>query len=421
MTEGLTRRLQLLLFLGSVCWIASFAIYPRLFDFAGISHFGVWFLDSFAILASSDAVARGLDPYVPNALDYFNRPHVYTHWWLRLHEWGITRADNLWVGLGWGLSFLVAAVAGLKPLSRVEASAYGLMLCSAPVLLAVNRANNDLVIFVLLAPVVPCLLSARPWVRMLPVALIAVATGLKFYPVIAGIVLLGGAAAPLRDRRARLALAALAFAGVGIDLAADLARLPELAPKTRGLMTFGAENMASALGLHGGPALFFGLAVVGMSVVGFWRARWLAKWVIPPSAQGSWLSFVLGSSLLTGCFFAGSNLTYRWIFALWLAPLLWHLPRDRNAPLEVRQFALITGMLLLYALWADELVNICIRHFFSHLPPEALARRANRFFGLEQPVTWALFICLLGFLTHFVREGVRRLFRADPGDLQSAP
>ncbi len=37
-----------------------------------------WFLDSRAILAANDAARMGADPTQPNALDPFNRPHVYS-------------------------------------------------------------------------------------------------------------------------------------------------------------------------------------------------------------------------------------------------------------------------------------------------------------------------------------------------------
>ncbi len=51
-------------------WFGMFALFPELYRFVGLRHYGVWFLDTFAILASNDAVARGLDPYAANPLDY---------------------------------------------------------------------------------------------------------------------------------------------------------------------------------------------------------------------------------------------------------------------------------------------------------------------------------------------------------------
>src|ERR1035437_4878407 len=90
-----SRRLWWLLVVCAGCYFTSFVFYPGLFLAVGTNHYGVWFLDSFAILASNDALTRGHDPFAINPLDYFNRPHVYSHWWLHLPAFGLTRADNI--------------------------------------------------------------------------------------------------------------------------------------------------------------------------------------------------------------------------------------------------------------------------------------------------------------------------------------
>ena len=390
-------------------WFLSFGVWPELYRLVGTTHYGVWFLDSFAILASSDALARGLDPYVPNPLDYFNRPHVYTHWWLRLHDIGLTRASNFWVGLTVVATFFAAAVAFLRPRGWRELEWFGVMLGSPPVLLAVNRANNDLVIFVLLAPVVPCLLDGRRLVRMAAIALIAVAAGLKFFPASAGLILLAGAGVTVREVRERLALAVAVLAVVGFDLAGDLAGIGKLAPNAFGLMTFAATNLPAELGVprvYGGAV---GWMVAAGIVVGFWRSRCLEGWVIAPRETGAWLSFVLGAVVLTACFFAGTNFSYRWVFALWLAPFLWRLRGEASAPQAVRRLGGWTAGLLVVALWADGVVSALLGGMQGLISPAQAERMAAIFFAIEQPVTWVFFGCLLGFLTHFTREGVRNL------------
>lgn len=56
------------------------------------------------------------------------------------------------------------------------------VLGSAPILLGLNRANIDLVLFLILGPCVPALMSSRRLVRLLAApALIALAAGLKYY------------------------------------------------------------------------------------------------------------------------------------------------------------------------------------------------------------------------------------------------
>jgi len=394
----------------SAVYFASFAFYPGLFLIVGVNHYGVWFLDSFAILASNDALARGLDPYGPNALDYFNRPHVYSHWWLGLGKLGLTRADNFWLGLSLVVAFLAAVAARLRPREPREVLWYWVVLCSSPVLLAVERANNDLVVFVLLAPVVPCLLHANRWVRLLPVALIAVAAGLKFYPGIAGLVLLAGS--DVREVRGRLGIAVVALAVVGINLIPDLAQFSGLAPRANGLMTFGSVHLFEAVGAFGWRATALGLSTA-MAIGGvFVRYRVFAGWEIAEADRADWLAFTLGAVLLAGCFFTGTNFGYRWVFALWLAPLLWRLPRDVRAPKSVRRLATLTGALLVWVLWADGIASAMLARFSGTVPAGTLMKWADIFFMLEQPLHWGFFATLLGWLTHFAFRAVKGLVKA---------
>lgn len=396
-----------LLALGAICYFAIFAIYPGLFWYAGVNHYGIWFLDSFAVLASNDAVTRGMDPYASNPLDYFNRPHVYSHWWLYLRDLGLTRADNFWVGITMVGAFLGSALARLRPASPRQLLFYFAVLCSSPVLLAIDRANVDLVVFVLFAPLVSCLLDQRSAVRYLAPCLVAVAAALKYYPAAAGLVLL---AAPPRNLRlyVAFALAALVLAFAGVR--SDLREFGQLAPQPGGLLSFGAMAVAQTQGWHGWVPKLVCIALGATAFGWFWRSRPLEGWEVAPEQRSDWLHFVLGAVLLTGCFFTSLNFGYRWIFAIWMAPLLWWLPDDPTAPVPVRRLARITRVLLIAVLWIDAVVCFGLNRAIHMTTPAQLQAWADRLFLVEQPVFWAFFICVLAFLAHFARRGVKALF-----------
>jgi hypothetical protein len=210
--------------------------------------------------------------------------------------------------------------------------------------------------------------------------------------------------------RARVRIGALVVVLVLMNVAPDIAHLfGGREPKAAGLMTFGAGNLFEAVGLTPGSARLAGLALGGLLFGAFWRVRWLDGWEIAPADRAAWLSFVLGATLLAGCFFTGSNFAYRWVFAVWLAPLLWRLPRDESAPQFARQLARLTGLLLVIALWADAAMSAGLARYSGRVSGEGLVNVANRFFLLEQPLTWAFFGCLLAFLALFARRGVRVL------------
>ncbi len=407
-------RLWLLLALLGLGYFGLLAFHPGLYFALGVNHYDAWFLDTFALLASNDAVARGLDPYAPNPLDYFHRPHVYSHWWLGLRHLGLTRAHSLALGAALGGGFLVAAWARLRPRSLGQLAGYAAVLGAMPVVLALDRANNDLLIFVLLALLVPCLRSERRELRLLAVGLVAVAAGLKYYPAAAGLVLLAGAGRA--ERRSRLVIALLLLALVALSIGPDLVRHGRLAPQPEGLMTFGATAAFSALGWTGWlPKLLALLAALLAAGLG-WRRRVLADWAPSPAQQSDWLHLVLGAVLLTGCFFTSLNHGYRWIFALWLAPLLWGLPGDAASPPAVRRLARWTRGLLLFVLWWAPACCLVLNGLIGVVPGAMVTRLAQAVFLIEQPADWALFGCLLVFLTHFARTQLQQL-RGDDASL----
>jgi len=391
-----------LLVLLTVGYFAAFVYAPNLFFALGVAHYDGWFIDTFALLASSDAVTRGLDPYAPNPLDYFNRPHVYSHWWLHLRDLGLTRADSFRLGLGLVITFLVAALWRLRPRVPLQLLWYLAVFCSSAILLALDRGNNDLVIFLVLTPLVPCLLSPRPGVRLLAPFLVTAAAMLKYYPAAAGLVLL--AQAGRAELRSRLWISFLLLAAAGGSVAGDLAGFGPVAPQPAGLMTFGATGFFHELGWMGlGPKL----AVAGLGLAGMawaWRRAALGDWEPAAAQRSDWLHFILGAVLLTGCFFTSMNFGYRWVFAVWLAPALWVLPRDPDTPAPVRRLARATRWLLLVMLWWPPLCCVIVNQFIGVVPSPTIMVLAKLSFLVEQPFDWAFFLCLLIFLAHFTRR-----------------
>jgi len=386
----------------AVVYFSAFAFYPRLFFILGVNHFNVWFLDSFAVLASNDALSAGRDPYANNPLDYLGRPHVYSHWWLHLRDLGLTRGDTVWLGISLAVAFLLAALGRLRPRTARELLWYAAVLGSAPVLLALDRGNNDLVIFILLAFLVPGLLSSRRLVRFLAPALVVLAAMLKYYPAVSALLLLGGA--DPRERRVRLLFTAMLGALAAVSMSGDLATAGSRSPVAEGMMSFGATGVFNALGWTGwAPKLVCG--AVGLAFMAWcWFGRVLGAWE-PDSARSSdYLHFILGAVLLTGCFFANMNYGYRWVFSIWLAPLLWRLPREAAAPGSVCRLADWTGGLLLFALWWTPVYSFVLNRLVDRVPEAKLRQLQQWGFLIEQPVDWAFFLCLLVFLVHFTRR-----------------
>lgn len=375
-----------------LCWR-----FPIIMAEAGVSHHGLWFMDTYAILAALDAQRLGLDPYAYNPLNYFGGPHVYSHWWLALGVFPLTRADTPWLGpLVSGGAVLTAWVV-LRPRNGHETAWALLILCSAPMVLGLNRANVDLLLFALLSLCVPSINShARFWRVMGTPLLVALATGLKYYPAVAGLIVL--AVHRGWERRLTLALAVSLLVLVGVSVAPELTkyisdRLPQ------GLHTFGAPVALLATGLSPVAAVCFAGAFLLMTGWWFMHHTALREWNVPCNLQTEYLFFIMGAVMLSGSFVATVNYGYRWIYAIWMIPFLCRAQPSLPHPALGRWLKIMRRLLLL-ALWGDAPVALILNLTTGSV---AVADRwIGLFTALQQPFLWAFFGCLSGWLVHFV-------------------
>ena len=374
--------------------LGAFILIPSLPGKLGIFNYGRWFLDSYAVLASNDAVRAGLDPSAPNPLDDLQRAHVYSDWWFALGRLGFTRQDNFLVGGSWVLAFLATAWALLRPVSRGQAVLLVLLLLSPPVLLAVMRANNDLVIFALLAAALLALRKDSGWRLAAMLAAIVLATGLKFYPAVAvGIFLL---VRPVRRLSVMLPVALLAVAATLATVWSTIGR--GVIPMPPSVYTVGAPILFRDLGSASRwelPAAGLLLAAAAVALVAARRTTGLAS---PDGNFQSRAAFMLGALVLLACFLAGISFGYRWIFALLLAPWLWQQIHAAAVAAPPRRTAIATAALLFTVLWMDGIFCLTVNLFFMPMPTVELDRWQHGWRLATQPLVWALMALLAGWL-----------------------
>lgn len=337
--------------------LASVVRFPLVLTALGVEPpAGWWFVDTYALLAASDAVTQGLDPYAPNPLDLLHVPHWYSDWWFALAALGLTRADVYAVGAVVVGAFLVAAVLVLRPATGWEVLFAWGVLCSPPFLLGVNRANADLAICALMVLLAWLLAAApRPAWAAGGAAVVALAAGLKFYPIIAGAALV---TAPRPPRERWLALGLLAAGGllVAWSVADGVQRALALVLPPVGFFSFGASAWFGLVGLAPGAAhLAAWLAGLVLAAL-WWRRTPTVPAALPAAAR---VAFVIGALLIVGCFFTGVSYSYRLVFGVLLLPLLWRWAAlGRTAP--GGWIARGVLVLTLPVLWIDGLACACV-------------------------------------------------------------
>jgi hypothetical protein len=370
-----------------------FALFPRLQAKMGLFDYGRWFLDTYAILASNDAVRAGMDPFQPNPLDDLLRPHSYSHWWFGLGRLGLTRADNFLVGGISVLAFLVTALAALRPRSRWEAAAQALVLLSPPVLLAIMRANNDLVVFAVLATGLMLVRSPATGRMLALLAAVAVATGLKFYPAVAAAGLL--LVRPPRRLAWGAVLAALVLAAVVANVWADFGRA--VIPVPSNVYSFGAPLVMQDLGWGGRGAQAAATAVLLLLGVLFRRVGFAGGLTREGTDFPDRMRFIMAAVLLVACFLAGISYAYRWVFAIWLVPWLWGEARG-VARDPRRTGGRLTLGLLFFAVWSDGIFCLVVNLAQGPMSPAALDHLQLCWRFASQPFIWLLMGLLTGAL-----------------------
>ena len=386
------RPVLLLAFICVLGWLLG-AVWPHLLLTFGIYNYGRVYLDSYAVLAALDAVRAGADPHAANALDVLSRPHVYSDWWLALRWLGLTREHNVLVGTAWVGAFAVAAWASVRPRNFGEALWLAALLVSPSVMLVVNRANNDLLIFVLLAG---CgLVAAAPvwWRVVVAVACLGLATGLKYFPAPAALAFLW--VRPVRRAPAVLlaGLVVVALALLSVWTQVERSRFTIAS----GVHTMGAPLWWRDFGWKDKDVALPGLLLIVIPALGLAWSRVTAGLATRGQPRERLLA-ALGAIVLLTCFLAGVNYAYRWIFVLWPAFWLWRQATDDALPRGQRRTARLGCALVLLCLWMDGVLCAMVNLFFAQYAQAWQDHLDVIWRRWTQPLHWLLMMLLAGWL-----------------------
>jgi hypothetical protein len=383
-------------------WVACFYL-PGVWMLTGIGEADKPFLDLRNIVSAGEAAQLGHDPYVSNPLDPYHRPHGFSGWWLVGGHAGLTREDVAWLGtllLGFTLA---SSVLLLRPVGWRQGAGLLLVLVSPPLLFLVNRANHDLVVFVLMCAALAGLRDGRPALRALAILLLAVSAVLKYFPLAAVVILLD--ARSRREFAGWVLLYALVLVLAWPSLEQALQTAASRQPAPAWLFAFGAPAFFRNLGAAA-PAMWGWLAA-GLVLLACLASWWRSGARRLPAATGEARvlerEFVCGAVMIVGCFLHGSSYLYKMVFALWLLPWLWRATLD---PQEDR-WRRATRWLLLAVLWFEGGATLAVNlNVFNGILTPAVARRMLEVnIQVGQVFTWALVACLWrGLLLYAGRE-----------------
>jgi hypothetical protein len=403
----------------------------------GVEPGAVAFLDTHAILAAAECQRRGVEVYLSNPCDVLGRVHVYSPLWLTLVPSGLTTLATPWVGAVLDVLFILALAVVMPGRSGAEVAVMMAAVFSPMTLYAVERANNDLVVFLLVLGAGLMLEGSRRW-RLGAYAVLVGAALLKYYPA----VLL--ALVARERRRDALIVAAGAATALGVFaacyhdvLAQSLSNSARLAS---GLSyytdSFSARNLP--FGLATGLARLnaaglFALALFAV-LAGLALARVRRTVVLLEAAGIDWTGremrfAAIGGLLVSACFLVAQNVSYRGIYLLLVLPGVVQSWRATGNPAARRFLACMVGAVL-FVMW-EEFLRRGLLAALNEVPG---GRIPMVFWVVRELVWWWLIAALAALVACHVarlplcRDGAAwlervcpalgrklpRLFRADP-------
>lgn len=338
-------------------------LYPHLWSlWLGPLHYSEYhgwlypFLDMQGRIAAFEGHRAGIDMlHQANPFDPLGRLNVKPSWPLHLSFLGIERDHLVPLSFATIASFFAIIIYLVRPKSLFELILTTAICFSPPFLLGIERANDDLIYFSLLA-LVPILLARRSllckWIAWTWILLL---TPAKFYPGAAYALLL----LETKTRKQLLLMLGLAAAllavHVGLNIE-ELKRISEIVPRPENYMSHGLPTLTGPLG---NPLLFKGLFLLAAGIVTIGIiTRCGGEFDHYPMMEQRW--FILGSSVWFFCFAANSNYDYRLIFFVFMLPLLLTLARESRPHIQ-NYSARATLLLLIPSFWCD----VFFIHYFA--------------------------------------------------------
>jgi hypothetical protein len=295
------------------------------------------FADTRVITSAWECTRRGFDVLIENPCDPWARPMNYPRVWLLPAVTGLGQSSTDIIGIVTALLFLLSTLILIGRITLGETILYGLVLGSPAVLLAIERGNNDLLVFALCVAALRAIQNTAPGRRFVGTALLFVGTALLF--VAAVLKLYPAFALASLVTRARWAIGALvALAVYALLISGDLRLIYDATPKPT-LFAYGVIPVGALISI---PAelVAVGLLLVTAAVA---TRPTLARFGSTSAAPLNQDAFLMGSALYIGSFLLGSDWVYRLVFLIFVVPQLieWvHLP-----PTQVIGITLLAGVL----------------------------------------------------------------------------
>jgi len=338
------------------------------------------FTDLRLLPGSAESFRAGYDPIYKNPGDPLGRHFNYPYAWYFVFYTGIQQDDTIWIGAALALGYFFCVWLFPRRIGLLSAGLMALVLFSPASMLAVERGNVDLFIFVL-CTLTLLFMERQTWLSTI---ILMIASFLKLFPIF-------GVAVFLRESRSRFWIISLstfivllAYAGLTYpNISASFAYTEKGAELSYGVnvVPLYFERLFDSKQLFDLLTPIFSLTGLGLSLFAAYRGSKSAP--LPVIEPRHITAFRLGAMIYVGTFFIGNNWDYRLIFLLFTIPQLAEWATESSA----RKSAAMTITAMVVACWY--LVQ-------SHLAGITSGGQTIAY-GIDQLSKWGLFAGLCYF------------------------
>jgi hypothetical protein len=398
------RRWSIALLFGWVLYLTAISAFG-LWQYVSVSHLTPLFADLRAILSARDCQKLGYDVFTNNPCDPWGRVHVYGSAWLRAGGLGLGARDGLWLGIVLDSIFILLAAWIVNPTTFGEFIIGVLILFSPAVTLALERANNDLVVFGLLY-LSACLVAGKNQLGQVSAFVVTyLSASLKIYPA----VLFGAIPLVAKTRKefvtAIVCAVVLTVAWLLLN-AHELLLLQRIVPRPVGRLATGGTLLFQWLGFQHVFPLSLGFAIIALICSIIVSRNVKLKDCLSMSPRKHLILFDCGLSVMLFTFLANTNYDYRWIFFALLLPFLFEVWRYKQTERVIGVVVSTCLLLAIFVVWSEaatSAAHVALRIILKDLSfsgrSEALVRILDSSLGIAKQLSaWILLTMLCGVL-----------------------
>lgn len=361
-------------------WVSLYCILDEfsLWSYWGVQRMEIIFPDLHVLLSAIDAHYQGINVFKENPLCYFKIPHVYSNAWFIFHYIGFSDEHRFFIGIV-TLFIFSCAVAWL---SKKKIFLFALFLCSPAVLLAVERCNNDVILFLMLLLTAKLTFCKNNKLLIIAHLILIFSTALKYYPVAFSIIFL------LRNDDLKIKLSNLTlhvvFFFVWIFFSWENLQLQKhIIPDPGYAWSFGVSQMFTLSAHLTGSKVISFVFLLLFSILFIYYAFILFNKIDSFCGKNksdpcfAKVLFVGGTMVLVFCYLVRTSFDHRMIFLAFCFPFFTKLLSQRSNFLSKQYlFPLLLLLLLTLSAWQEcfrEWITICLR-YLSHesILPHAL-------------------------------------------------